>query len=128
MQVGLMEISGGGINISTKLDGCHSGRAVARLLKTAQFRACEKLTAGARFVPLRPPPGSPRSRHASSFCTTLPATSVRRKSRPWKRIRQLRVVEAQQVQDRRLQVVDVDSVFDGVVAQLVGLADRSGRP
>ena len=36
------------------------------------------------------------------------------------------VVEAQQVQDRGLQVVDVDRVFDDVEAQVVGLADASG--
>ena len=34
---------------------------------------------------------------------------------------QLRVVEAEQVQDRRLQVVDVDLVLDGGEAELVGL-------
>ena len=33
------------------------------------------------------------------------------------------VVEAQQVQDRRLQVVDVDGVLDDVEAQVVGAAD-----
>ena len=37
------------------------------------------------------------------------------------------VVEAQQVQDRRLQVVDVDRVLDDVVADLVG-AGRGCRP
>ena len=40
---------------------------------------------------------------------------------------QLGVVEAQQVQDRGLQVVDVDAVLDGVEAELVGLADGRGR-
>ena len=30
------------------------------------------------------------------------------------------VVEAQQVQDRGVQVVDVDAIFDGVEAELVG--------
>ena len=34
---------------------------------------------------------------------------------------QLRVVEAEQVQDRRVQVVDVDLVLDRVEAELVGL-------
>ena len=37
-------------------------------------------------------------------------------------VRQLGVVQAQLVQDRRLQVVDVDRVLDHVVADLVGLA------
>ena len=37
---------------------------------------------------------------------------------------ELQVVEAEQVQDRGLQVVDVDAVFDGVEAELVGRADR----
>ena len=35
---------------------------------------------------------------------------------------QPRVVDAQQVQDRGVQVVDVDRVLDGGVAELVGLA------
>ena len=35
---------------------------------------------------------------------------------------QLLVVEAHQVQDRRVQVVDVDLVLDGVPAELVGRA------
>ena len=39
---------------------------------------------------------------------------------------QLRVVEAEQVQDRGVQVVDADAVDDGLVADLVGLR-RSGR-
>src|SRR5947207_12717123 len=34
------------------------------------------------------------------------------------------VVEAQKVQDRRLDVVDVDSVLDGIEAQLVSRAVR----
>ena len=34
---------------------------------------------------------------------------------------QLRVVQAELVQDRRLQIVDVDLVLDDVVADLVGL-------
>ena len=36
-------------------------------------------------------------------------------------IRQPRVVEAQAMQDRSLQVVDVNTVFDGMVTQLIGL-------
>ena len=32
------------------------------------------------------------------------------------------VVDAEQVQDRGVQVVDVDGVLDGVVAEVVGLA------
>ena len=39
---------------------------------------------------------------------------------------QLLVVEAEQVQDRGVQVVDADAVVDGLVADLVGLR-RSGR-
>ena len=37
-------------------------------------------------------------------------------------VRQLLVVEAQQVQDRRVQIVDVDLVLDGGEAELVGRA------
>ena len=33
---------------------------------------------------------------------------------------ELRVVEAQQVQDRGVQIVDVNSVLDGLEAELVG--------
>ncbi len=35
---------------------------------------------------------------------------------------QLRVVDAEQVQDRGLEVVDVDRVLGDVVAEVVGLA------
>ena len=38
------------------------------------------------------------------------------------------VVEAQQVQDRRVQVVDVDLVLDRVPAELVGRAVDACRP
>ncbi len=41
---------------------------------------------------------------------------------------ELLVVEAEQVQDRGVEVVDVDAVFDGAEAELVGLADGSRRP
>ena len=37
------------------------------------------------------------------------------------------VVEAEQVQDRGLQVVDVDLVLDGAEAELVGLAEDDAR-
>ena len=40
---------------------------------------------------------------------------------------ELRVVEAEQVQDRGVQVVNVDAVLDGVEAEVVGLAERRGR-
>src|SRR5262249_19125470 len=39
-------------------------------------------------------------------------------------VRQLQVVESEQVQDRRVQVVDVDRLFGDVPAQLVGLAEH----
>ena len=35
-------------------------------------------------------------------------------------VRQLRVVEAEQVQDRRVQIMHVDLLLDGLVAELVG--------
>ena len=38
------------------------------------------------------------------------------------------VVDAQQVQDRGVQVVDVDAVLDGVHAELVGGAVGRSRP
>ena len=41
---------------------------------------------------------------------------------------ELLVVEAEQVQDRRVQVVDVDLVLDRLEAELVGRAVRRGRP
>ena len=40
---------------------------------------------------------------------------------------QLLVVQAEQVQDRRLQVVDVDAVLGDVEAELVGRADGRRR-
>ncbi len=49
-----------------------------------------------------------------------PLTSVRRKSRPWDLVGQSGVVEAEQVEDRRLDVVDVDRVFGDVEAEVVG--------
>ena len=38
-------------------------------------------------------------------------------------VREPFVVEAEQVQDRRVEVVDVDDLFDGLVAELVGGAE-----
>src|SRR6187402_1376919 len=38
-------------------------------------------------------------------------------------VRQAFVVESQEVQNRSLQVVDVDGIFHAVIAQLIGLAD-----
>ena len=43
-------------------------------------------------------------------------------------VRQLLVVEAQQVQDRRLQVVDVDLLLDRLEAELVGRPVGQCRP
>ena len=43
-------------------------------------------------------------------------------------VRQLLVVEAQQVQDRRVQVVDVDPVLDRLEAELVGRPVGRARP
>ena len=40
---------------------------------------------------------------------------------------ELRVVEAQQVQQRGVQIVDVDAVFDDVEAEVVGSAEREAR-
>ena len=37
------------------------------------------------------------------------------------------VVDPQQVQDRGVQVVDLDRVVDDVVGEVVGLADESSR-
>jgi len=67
-----------------------------------------------------------RGDHPTSFCTTCPCTSVSRKSRPWKRKGELGVVEAEQVEQGGVQVVDVDLVLGGVEAELVGLAE--GEP
>ena len=38
------------------------------------------------------------------------------------------VVEAQQVQDRGVEIVDMDRVFDDVVGEIVGLAVDRARP
>ena len=53
---------------------------------------------------------------------TLPLVMVRRSSRPLCRKVSGFVVEAQQVQDRGVDVVDVGVVLDGVQADLVGRA------
>ena len=42
-------------------------------------------------------------------------------------VRQLLVVDAEQVQDRRLEVVDVDGVLGDVVAEVVGRAVGDAR-
>ena len=42
-------------------------------------------------------------------------------------IGELLVVEAQEVQDRRVQVVNVDAIFDGVPAEFVGRPVRPPR-
>ncbi len=60
----------------------------------------------------------------SSGLTTWPATSVKRKWRPLVLIGEARVLHAQAVQNRSLQVVDVHRVLDDVVAILVGLTHR----
>ena len=65
--------------------------------------------------------------YPNSFLTTSPCTSVSRKSRPWKRYVSFVWSKPKQVQDRRVQVVDVDAVFDGVEAELVGFAERDAR-
>src|SRR2546422_899598 len=47
---------------------------------------------------------------------------------PLKLVRQLRVVDAETVQDGRVQVVNVDRLVDHVVAKLVRLAVRVAAP
>ncbi len=42
--------------------------------------------------------------------------------------RQFRVIQAEQMQDGRLQVVDVDAILDGGEAQLVGGAEVDAAP
>ena len=54
-----------------------------------------------------------RQAHARIALTTLPFTSVRRKSRPWKLVGQPLVVDAQEVEHRGVEVVDGDDVLDG---------------
>jgi len=56
---------------------------------------------------------------ASILLTTWPCTSVRRKFAACVAVRQALVVEAEQMQDRRMQVVDVDGVQGGLKAELV---------
>ena len=49
-------------------------------------------------------------------------TSMRRSSRPWCGEREVLAVEAEQVEDRGVEVGDVAAVGDGVVAEIVGRA------
>ena len=60
--------------------------------------------------------------------TCCSSTPVRRWSRPWNLKRELRVVDAQAVQDRGVEVVDVRRVLGDVVAEVVGLAVDHARP
>ena len=52
--------------------------------------------------------------------TTLPCTSVRPKVAAGVAIGELLVIEAQQVQHRGVQVVNVDLLLDGLKAEVVG--------
>ena len=56
------------------------------------------------------------------FTTCASSTPVSRTSSPRKRYVNRVVVDAQAVQDRRVQVAQVDRVLDDVVAEVVGLA------
>ena len=51
----------------------------------------------------------------------MPWTSVNRKSRPGND-NQFRVIEAQEVQDRRMQVVNVNRVLRHIEAEVIGFA------
>ena len=66
--------------------------------------------------------------HASISLTTLPCTSVSRMSRPAVAEGEALVIQAQQVQHGGVQVVHVDFVLDGVVAELVGGSVYDVRP
>ena len=63
----------------------------------------------------------------TSFLITSPADVGQPEVAALEAEGQLGVVEAEQVQDRRLQVVDVDAVLDRREAELVGLADDLAR-
>ena len=54
--------------------------------------------------------------------TTLPLDVGQAEVAALELVRQLLVVDAEQVQHRRVQVVDVDRVLGHVVAEFVGLA------
>lgn len=65
--------------------------------------------------------------YASSFSTTVPCTLVSRNRRPWYS-RQLLVIDPHQVQQRRLEVVDVHGIRGDVVAKVVRGAVRVPGP
>ena len=83
-------------------------RAPAALTRATLRRVTRTMTRGSESAYVRMP------------CTTLPNTSVRRKSRPLIAEGEPLVVDAEEVEHRRVQVVDVDGVLDGVVAEVVG--------
>ena len=72
-------------------------------------------------------PGS-AAPHARMPFTTVPVDVGQAEVAAAVAVRQLLVVEAHQVQDRRVQVVDVDAVLDRVEAELVGRAVDHARP
>ena len=59
--------------------------------------------------------------------TTLPGHVGQAEVAALEAVGQPRVVEAEQVQHRGVQVVDVDPVLDDVEAEVVGLAERDAR-
>lgn len=60
--------------------------------------------------------------------TNSPHKSVRWKSLPLEPVRQLGVVQAHQLQSRRLQVVNRNWILDDVVAHIVDSAKGIARP
>ena len=65
--------------------------------------------------------------YASSFLTTVPADVGQAEFAALELVGELRVVESHQVQDRGVEVVDFDGIFDDVVAEIVGPAERDAR-
>ena len=63
-----------------------------------------------------------RDSYASIAFTTLPVHVGQAEVAALEAVGQPLVVDAEQVQHRGVQVVDVDDVLDGVVAELVGRA------
>ena len=87
-----------------------------------------EVTTGRRRLILRPAPLSPSSAvYANSFVTTSPDTSVSRKSRPWNRNVSFLWSSPRQVQNRRLQIMDVNPILHGGEAQLVGDSEVEAR-
>ena len=63
-------------------------------------------------------------RYASTLLTTAPGHVGQAEVAALRAVGQLRVIDAERAQDRRVEIVDMDRILHDVVAEVVGLAVR----